>query len=78
MERSGQALLALGLGLGQLEVVDGGGAGGPGGAEDALVLAVQQTEAGGGRVSGEEEDGFLDCDDEMLDGVGVRLGPVLH
>lgn len=63
VERSGQALLALGLGLGHLVVENGRGAGGPGSAEDALVLAVQQTEVRGGRVGGEKEDGFLNYDD---------------
>lgn len=78
VEGSGQALMALGLGLGDLEVVDGGGAGGPGCAENALVLAIQHAEVRGGRVGGEKEDGFLDCADEMLNGVAVRLRFVLH
>jgi hypothetical protein len=59
VERGRQALLALGLGLGQLEVVDRGGAGGPGRAENALLLTVQQTKVGGGRVGSEEESRFL-------------------
>lgn len=64
VERGRQALLALGLGLGKLEVVDGGGAGGPGRAENALLLTVQQTKVGGGRVGGEEESRFLANRDE--------------
>lgn len=78
VERSRQALLALGLGLGHLEVEDGGGAGRPGRAKNAIVLAVQQTEVRGGRIGGEKEDGFLDCDGQMLKGIDVRLRLVLH
>lgn len=59
VERSGETLLTLGLGLGQFEVEDGGGTGGPGGAENALFLTVQQTKVGGSRVGREEKDGFL-------------------
>jgi hypothetical protein len=59
VERSGETLLTLGLGLGQLEVEDGGSTGGPGGAENALFLTVQQAKVGGGRVGREEKDGFL-------------------
>lgn len=63
VERSGETLLALRLGLGQLEVEDGGSASGPSRAEDALFLTVQQTKVGGGWVGGEEKDGFLEiCD----------------
>lgn len=54
-----ETLFALWLGLGNLEVVDGGRAGGPGRAQDALLLAVQQTEVRRGGVGREEEDGFL-------------------
>jgi hypothetical protein len=46
VERSGETLLALRLGLGQLEVEDGGSASGPSRAEDALFLTVQQTKVG--------------------------------
>lgn len=60
VQGSGEALLVDGLSLGNLVVVDGGSAGGPGGAENALRLAVQQTKVGGGGVGGEEKDGFLD------------------
>jgi hypothetical protein len=60
VQGSREALLVSGLGLGNLVVVDGGGTGGPGSAENALLLAVQQTEVGGGRIGREEKDGFLD------------------
>lgn len=64
VERGGQALLALGLGLRQLEVVDGGGTGRPGRAEDPLLLTVQETKVGGGGIGSEEESRFLANRDE--------------
>jgi hypothetical protein len=57
VERSGSA--AFSLGLGDLEVVDGGSSGGPDGAKDAVLLTVQQTEVGRGGIGGEKEGGFL-------------------
>jgi hypothetical protein len=73
VQGSGQTLLAFRLGLGDLVVVDGGSPGRPGGAENAVLLAVQQTEVGRGRVGGEEEDGFLD-DGKILDGDDAEEG----
>lgn len=60
MKGSRKALLVSGLGLGNLVVPDGGSTGRPGGAKNTLRLAVQHAKVGGGRVGGEEEDGFLD------------------
>jgi hypothetical protein len=60
VQGGGKTLLAFGLGLRDLVVVDGGCASGPGGAENAVLLAVQLGEVGGGRVGREEENRFLD------------------
>lgn len=57
-----------GLLLGNLVVLNGRRAGGPGGAENLVGLAVQVSEMGGGRVGREEKDGFLDVD-QYLKGV---------
>jgi hypothetical protein len=58
-EGSRGALLASGLLLGDLVILHGGGAGGPGGAQNLVGLAVQVSEVRGGGVSREEQDGFL-------------------
>lgn len=62
VQRSGWALFTFGLRLGDLVVVDGRGAAGPDGAENAVLFAVQQSKVGGSSVRREKEDRFLDED----------------
>ena len=58
VERDCGTLLA-GMDLGKVEMPDGGGCGGPDGAEDCLFFAVYVSEVGCGWVCGEECDGVL-------------------
>lgn len=76
-EGSESALLASRLFLGDLVVLHGWGAGGPGGAQNLVGFAVQVSEVRGGGVSREEEDGFLVIMVRSHFGVKTRRGIVL-